>query len=146
MILDQNTSREITTTFRFLVAIDGKTVGAFMECTLPTVEWQVEEVKEGGVNTSIHQLPGQRRRTTITLKNGVGLAEEMMNWYLMAMNEQFERRMVTISLLGPSFEKFMEWHIEKAFPVKWSGPQLKTDTNTIAIQSLELACGEVMIS
>ena len=146
MIQSQNMSTEITTAFRFLVAVDGQTVGAFMECTLPSVEWQVEEVKEGGVNTSVHQLPGPRKRTTITLKNGIGIAQEMMTWYLKAMNEQFHRRKVTITLLGPSYDRFMEWHIENAFPVKWSGPQLKTDTNTVAIQSLELACGEVTIS
>jgi len=145
-MIDQNVGKTITTAFRFLVAIDGQTIGAFTECTLPTVEWQVEEIKEGGVNTSIHQLPGPRKRTTVTLKNGVGFAEEMMDWYLKAMSEKFQRRKVTITLLGPSYETFMEWHIENAFPVKWSGPQLKTDTNTVAIQSLELACGEVTIT
>ena len=37
------------------------------------------------------------------------------------------------------------WNISNAFPIKWTGPQLKTSENSIAIQSLELAGGEITI-
>jgi hypothetical protein len=36
-------------------------------------------------------------------------------------------------------------NIEQAYPVKWTGPTLKTDDNTVAIQTIELACGEITI-
>jgi phage tail-like protein len=135
----------VTASFRFVVAVDGSPTAAFTECTLPTIEWDAEMIKEGGLNTYVHQLPGRRKQTTITLKNGVGIASDLMAWYIATMNEKFRRRRVTITLLNRYHAPIMVWHIENAYPRKWTGPQLQTDDNTIAIQTLELACGEVII-
>jgi phage tail-like protein len=135
----------VTASFRFVVAVDGSPTAAFTECTLPTIEWDAEMIKEGGLNTYVHQLPGRRKQTTITLKNGVGIASDLMAWYIATMNEKFKRRRVTITLLNRYHAPIMVWHIENAYPRKWTGPQLQTDENTIAIQTLELACGEVII-
>jgi phage tail-like protein len=135
-----------TASFRFVVAIDGFPAAAFTECTLPTIEWDSEEVKEGGLNTFVHQLPGRRKQTTITLKNGVGIARDLMGWYIATMNERFKRRRVTITLLNRYHIPVMILHIENAYPRRWTGPQLQSDTNTIAIQTLELGCGEIVIS
>jgi phage tail-like protein len=145
MLLEQQLHTMLTSAYRFVVAIDGEPLGAFTECTLPSIEWEPEEVKEGGVNTYIHLLPGQRRRTTITLKNGVGIASNLLAWYVAAINEKFWRRRVTITLLNSLFEAVLVMHIEDAFPIKWAGPQLRTDDNTVAIQTLELACGEITL-
>jgi len=134
-----------TAAFRFVVAIDGNPLGAFTECTLPTIEWEVEEVKEGGLNTYVHQLPGRRKSTRITLKNGVGIASDLLVWYIKTMDEEFSRRRVTVTLLNSLFIPIMVWHIEDAYPLKWTGPQLKTSDNSIAIQTLELACGEITV-
>ena len=134
-----------TTAFRFVVAISGNPLGAFTECTLPTIEWEVEEVKEGGLNTFVHQLPGRRKATRITLKNGVAIASDLFVWYIKTMNEEFSRRQVTVTLLNSLFIPAMVWNIEDAYPIKWTGPQLKTSDNTIALQTLELACGEITV-
>ncbi|MBK8932716.1 MAG: phage tail protein [Chloroflexi bacterium] len=40
----------------------------------------------------------------------------------------------------------MTWDIEAAYPVKWSGPQLNSGDNTIAIQTLEFACGSISMT
>jgi len=136
----------ITPAFRFVVSVDGEAIGAFTECALPTVEWETEEIKEGGLNTFVHQLPGRRKANKITLKNGVGVAQDLVNWYIQSLTEDFSRRQVTISLMNARRESMMTWDIENAFPTKWTGPSLKADDNTIAIQELELACGEINIT
>lgn len=135
----------ITPGFRFVVNVDGIPVGAFTECTLPTLEWDVEEIKEGGLNTFIHQLPGRRKSAKITLKNGVGVAKILLLWYTQNLSEKFSRRKVTITLLNSLMVPMMILDIAGAYPVKWSGPNLKADENTIAIQTLELACGEITV-
>ena len=141
------TSRPVTIPgYRFVVAIDDAPLGAFTECTLPTIDWEVEEIKEGGLNAYVHQLPGRRKATKITLKNGVGNTDDIMNWYLRTMSEEFSRRRITIKLLNPLLESVMAWHIEGAYPVKWTGPQLRTGDNTVAIQTLELAGSEITVS
>ncbi|MCB8967249.1 MAG: phage tail protein [Ardenticatenaceae bacterium] len=55
-------------TFRFLVSVEGIPQGVFTECTLPSIEWEIEELKEGGLNTYVHQLPGMRRSAKLILK------------------------------------------------------------------------------
>lgn len=143
-MLSELTSKVFTTSaHRFVVLVDNLPIGAFTECSLPTLELEVEEVKEGGLNTYVHQLPGRKRASRLTLKNGVGVAAGLMNWYIECMNEEIERRRVTVILLNNFFAPVMAWHIENCYPIKWTGPQLQSDSNTVAVQTLELACGAI---
>ncbi|MBK6327323.1 MAG: phage tail protein [Chloroflexi bacterium] len=140
--------KEVNPGFRFVVDIAGISHGVFTECTLPSIDWDVEEVKEGGLNTYIHQLPGRRKSARITLKNGVGTSA-LMDWYIDTMNESFTRRKITVKLLDAKNKlssPLMTWDIEAAYPVKWSGPQLNSGDNTIAIQTLEFACGSISMT
>lgn len=131
--------------FRYVVDVDGKRLGAFTECTLPVIEWDVEEVKEGGLNTFIHQLPGRRKSARITLKNGVGKGD-MLDWILETMSGTWKRKAVTVTLMDSKGADVMVWSLQKAYPIKWTGPALKSDTSAIAIQTLDLACGEVTVT
>ena len=131
--------------FRFVVTVDGMPAGAFTDCTLPSLELELEEVKEGGLNTYTHQLPGRRKSARITLKNGVGLLNQLLPWYIKTMNEQFTRRRVTITLFSALIIPVMVWDIQDAYPVKWVGPDLQSGSNSVAIQTLELACGAINV-
>lgn len=145
MILDHRVRALTNPAFRFVVTIDGVPAGAFTECSVPTLEVEVEEIKEGGLNTYVHQLPGRRKAAKVTLKNGVGSVSHLLTWYIKSMNELIERRRVTVTLIDPLFMPVMVWDIEDAYPTRWTGPDLKTDNNTIAIQTLELACGGITV-
>jgi phage tail-like protein len=134
--------------FRFVVEVDKQSLAAFTECTLPAIEWDIEEVKEGGLNNFIHMLPGRRKAVKITFKRGVGKSE-LLNWYLETLSGTFKRKPVTVKLMElkqGSAEAILTWNIADAFPTKWSGPDLKSDSNTVAIQSFELAGGEITVS
>ncbi len=96
------------------------------------------------MNTYIHMLPGRRKSARVTLKNGVGKST-LLEWYLQSMSEKFSRKNVTITLLDEKLKPVMVWDLTDAYPVKWSGPQLKTDQNAVAIQTLDLACGEISV-
>ncbi len=135
-------------TFRFIVTVNGAPYGVFTECELPVIEWETDPVKEGGLNTYTHALLGRRKPATFTLKNGVGTSA-LVTWYMATMNGVFNtpgmglRRMVTISLLNSLKIPVMTWNIEDALPTKWSGPQLKTGENSVAIQTFQFSCGEI---
>jgi phage tail-like protein len=127
--------------FRFIVLVDGSPLGAFTQCTLPEITWEMTTVQEGGLNTYVHQLPGPRQAASITLKNGVAMGPDMLAWYISCMQEVYWRRAVTVTLLNSLHIPVMTWHIEKCIPKKWAGPQMQTGDNTVAVQTLELACG-----
>lgn len=131
--------------FRFVITVDGMPAGAFTDCTLPSLELELEEVKEGGLNTYTHQLPGRRKSARVSLKNGVGLLNQLLPWYIKSMNEQFSRRRVTITLFSALIIPVMVWDVEDAYPIKWVGPDLQSGSNSVAIQTLELACGAINV-
>jgi phage tail-like protein len=145
MPLDDPYHQQANPAFRFVVDVEGERQGAFTECTLPSVEWEVQELKEGGLNTYTHQLPGRRKSARLSLKNGVGKSQ-LLQWYLDAVGTVVSRKPVTVTLLDLTHQPLMVWNIQDAYPIKWTGPQLKSDGNAIAIQTLELVCGEVTVS
>ncbi|MEZ4728407.1 MAG: phage tail protein [Caldilineaceae bacterium] len=129
--------------FRYVVEIPDMVVGAFTECTLPVMEIDTEEVREGGLNTYTHLLPGRRKSARLTLKNGVGKSQ-LMAWYIATMKETFAPKDITITLRDArGKEPICIWNLYSAYPVKWTGPQLQADSTAIAIQTLEFACGLV---
>jgi phage tail-like protein len=135
--------------FRFTLEVANTYAGVFSECTLPNIEWDIEEVKEGGLNTYVHQLPGQQKSSSrIVLKTGVmmGASNTLANWYVDSMKATFARKTVTIKLLDSHGKPLIIWQLQDAFPVKWTAPQLKSDSNALAINSLELACGKIDVT
>jgi phage tail-like protein len=133
--------------FRYLVEIAGVTVGAFTECTLPVMEIDTQELKEGGLNLYTHLLPGPRKAARLTLKNGVGNSG-LMTWCVATLNEKIVRKDIVVLLhsarFAPGFkEPICTWNLHGAYPFKWTGPQLQADSTAIAIQTIEFACGLV---
>lgn len=131
--------------YRFVIEVDGQTIGAFTECTLPAVEWEMLDVQEGGLNSFVHSLAGRRKKTTLSLKNGLGYSAGLMNWYLASMDEKPTPKPVTVKLLNTKQKPVMCWHLNNCRPVKWSAPRLAADANGVAIQTLELACGDITV-
>ena len=141
---DTKIRNQLHAAFRYVVDVEGKPQAAFTECTLPVIDWEIEEVKEGGLNTFIHQLPGRRKANKVTLKNGVGKSD-FVDWFLLTMSEKYVRKPVTITLMDVSHQPIMTWSLEGALPIKWTGPQLKSDSNAVAIQTLDLVCNDVTV-
>jgi len=52
---------------------------------------------------------------------------------------------VTIKLKDSLGNTVLAWHMLGAYPVRWAGPQLRSDSNAIAIQTLDLACGQITV-
>nr|QNO51306.1 hypothetical protein HDBBLJII_00003 [Methanosarcinales archaeon ANME-1 ERB6] len=44
-----------------------------------------------------------------------------------------------IILLDSEGNEKWRWFFERAYPVKWTGPELRADSNTVAVESIELA-------
>lgn len=141
--IDHKVRSTVNPSFRFIVDVGGNKIGVFTKCTLPTVEWKVDDVEEGGLNTHIHHLPSRRKKGTLVLENGVGYGTLLMQWFTDAMKEKVARYNITVTLLNPQGEAAMVWFAENCLPFKWTGPALKSDDKVIAIQKLEFTCGEI---
>jgi phage tail-like protein len=134
--------------FRFVVQIDGISEAVFTECTLPSLEVEVEEHKEGGFNTGTHLLPGRVTKGTVVLKRGLASSSALLAWYTAVMEGQIgsARRQVSVILYDSQGEPVLRWDFGGAYPHKWSGPTLNAGSNEIAIESLELSFESVTVS
>ncbi len=132
---------ELHATFRFVVTIDSLPVGAFTECTLPTLQVETEDVKEGGLSSYSHKLPVRVNAGTFTLRRGVTKSNELLKWYLQVARGQMTSatRTVTVVILDSLGVPVSRWTFNEAYPIKWSGPQLKAGDNTVAIEEIEFA-------
>ncbi len=125
--------------FNFLVEIEGLVVGGFSEVSGLQVETQVQEYPEGGQNEYVHKLPGPARYpSNLVLKRGLTDIQTLWTWHQEVISGSTVRRNGTIYLLDRQGQQAMWWNFKEAFPIKWSGPDLRADSNTVAMESIEL--------
>jgi len=124
--------------FRFLVEIQGLVVGGFSEVSGLQAETEVETVEEGGVNDYVHKLPKKTKYPNLVLRKGITDSDALWKWHQDVVNGKINRKWGFIILLDSEGNEKSRWQFVEAYPVKWSGPDLKADSNAVAIESLEL--------
>jgi phage tail-like protein len=116
----------------------GATIGYFTEVSGLSMEYEVEEYKEGGVNDFVHKLRGRMKFTNLVLKRGITSNEEYVKWFV-ACREKIERRELTVTMFDQTLNPVRTWSFAGAFPVKWSGPDFKASPDGAAIETVEIA-------
>lgn len=131
--------------FRFKVEINGIMTTHASEVSGLQIETETEPYEEGGVNDYVHQLPKRTKYQHIVLKRGITDQDEIWRWYQDVISGQFTRKNVTIILMDITGEKeIWRWNCHDVYPVKWTGPDLKADSNTVAFETVELAHNGIM--
>jgi phage tail-like protein len=126
--------------YNFAVEIEGLVAGGFSDVTGLQVELEVQDYREGGVNGFIHKRAGPAKYTAnLVLKRGMTDAKALWNWYWDVVQGKVERKNVSVLLLDEAGEEKMRWNFAQAYPVKWTGPDLRATGNEVAVESIELA-------
>ena len=125
--------------FRFRVEIEGITSAGASEVTGLQIETETEPFEEGGVNDFVYQLPKRTKYQHITLKRGITDKDDMWNWYQEVIIGSFKRKNCAIILMDLIGNDAWRWDFYEAYPVKWTGPELRADSNTVAFETIELA-------
>jgi phage tail-like protein len=125
--------------FRFLVEKDGLVIGGFSEVSGLSSETRVLVIKEGGVNDHVHKFPEATEYPNLILKRGLTDCKKLWTWYRQVANGQIDRATVSVILLDANGDEACRWAFWGAYPIKWIGPELKADSNAIAIEALEIA-------
>jgi phage tail-like protein len=132
---------EVHAAFRFAVQIDGITGAVFTECTLPTLEVEVHQQMEGGLNNAVHQLPGRVKAGKITLKRGIATSSDLFKWYVEVAKQpsSSSQRTISVVMFDSVSQEVLRWSFQGAFPSRWTGPAFGSDKSQAAIETLELA-------
>jgi phage tail-like protein len=126
--------------FHFRVDWGGTRIG-FSEVTGLTVENEVIEYREGSSpEYNKIKMPGLHKFGNITLKRGIFASDnEYFDWLNTVKLNTIERRDLTISLLNENHEPVVSYKVKQGWPVKIQVPDMKSDANEVAIESIELA-------
>ena len=124
--------------FNFLVEVEGLVLGGFMECSGLQVETEIQEYAEGGLNDYTHHFRGRTKYSPLTLKRGLTLNDQLWRWHQSVLQGSFERKNGTIYLLDETHTAVVWWNFLKAFPSKWTGPDMRASSGDAAVESLEL--------
>ena len=125
--------------FRFHVEFDGLIVGGFTEVTGLVLETTAETYREGGLNEYEHKLAGPTRYpSNLILKHGLTDIDTLWQWHQEIVQGKITRKNGSIYILGPDILPVMWWDVKEAYPIRWTGPELKAESNAVAFESLEL--------
>lgn len=125
--------------FNFLVEIEGILAGGFSECSGLQVETEFTDYREGGRNEYVHRFAGPTKYPPLILKHGLTQIDGLWAWHQEVVEQKITRHNGTIYLLDKKRIPVMWWDFKEAFPVKWTGPDLRAESGSVAIESVELS-------
>ena len=66
-------------------------------------------------------------------------ADSIWQWEQQMLRGEVKRHNVSIILMNSAGQDKWRWEFQDAFPVRWSGPDLRAGSAEVAIETLELA-------
>jgi len=135
--------------FRFEVDLGTELKGvAFQEVSGMDVENQIIEYRNSNSPLfSTEKMPGIVKYGNITMKRGVFVNDNSFwDWHAEIKMNTIKRRTVLIKLLDESGKVTMQWTLNNAWPTKITSTDLKSDGNEVAIDTLEIAHEQLIIS
>jgi phage tail-like protein len=105
-----------------------------------SVEYDMEEYKEGGENRFTHKLPVRTKFADMMLKRGMLTDSEVIKWFLNAFRDrEFVPADVNIILMNEKSEPLRTWKVTHAIPKKWLVSDFNANENSVVIETLELS-------
>jgi phage tail-like protein len=105
-----------------------------------SVEYDMEEYKEGGENRFTHKLPVRTKYADMVLKRGMVTDSEVINWFLRALRDrEFEPANVNVILMNEKSEPLRTWKVAHTIPKKWTISDLNANENAVVIETMELS-------
>ena len=128
--------------FHFQLDLGGVVAGYFTEISGLGSENEVIEhkvVNDKGLEV-VMKIPGRLKWEDITLKRGITSTMDAWDWRKEVEDGDVDRarRDGSIVMYDQQLNEVARWNFERAWPVKISGPQPKSDSNEIGIEEMVL--------
>jgi phage tail-like protein len=105
-----------------------------------SVEYDMEEYKEGGENRFTHKLPVRTKYADLLLKRGMLTESQVIAWFLDAFRDRkFVPADINVILMNEKSEPLRAWKVAHAIPKKWLVSDLNANENAVVIETLELS-------
>lgn len=129
--------------FHFALDLGGTIAGYFTECSGIGSEHEVIEhkvINEKGQEV-VMKIAGRLKWENIVLKRGITSSMDIWDWRKTVEDGDLEgaRRNGSIIMFDQKLNPVAQWDFERAWPIKVSGPQPKSDSNEIGLEEVTLA-------
>ena len=122
-----------------LAAVMDAALGGFSECEGLGMTLDVEEIEEGGRNSTTLKFPKRVKWSNITLKKGVGASTGLWDWHYGFAEGKGKRRDGLIILMNDLHLPNNIWYFRRGLPVRYNGPSMSATNSAIAVESIEIA-------
>jgi phage tail-like protein len=135
---------------KFYFTVTGLSGGpaSFQEVTGLESETRPIEYRKGNspVFTPI-KMPGLGKVGNVTLRKGIFTNDSALwGWFNQIAMNTAVRSTIVVNLLDETGAPTMTWTLNNAFPTKITGPDLNSEGNEVAIETLEIAYETLVIS
>ena len=129
--------------FHYAIEVQGVITGYFTECSGIGSEHEVIEhkiVDEKG-HEHTQKIPGRIKWDNITLKRGITDNMDIWEWRDQVVQGKVDeaRHNGSVIMFDQALNEVARWNFENAWPVKVSGPQVKSDSNEFGVEELVIA-------
>ena len=126
--------------FHYAIEVQGVVTGYFTECSGIGSEHELIEHKviDAKGREEVHKIPGRLKWQDITLKRGITNNMDIWDWREEVVQGHVDdaRRNGSVVMFNQSLEEVARWNFERAWPLKVSGPSMKSDSNEFGIEEL----------
>jgi phage tail-like protein len=121
---------------------------SFQEVSGMDVENQIIEYrKSNNPLFSTEKMPGIVKYGNVTMKRGVFVNDNTFrNWHSQIAMNTIKRSTVNIRLLDEGGNTTMQWQLNNAWPTKITSTDLKSEGNEVAVESLEIAYEQLIVT
>lgn len=121
---------------------------AFQEVSGMDKEVQVIEYRHSNSALfSTIKMPGIAKYGNVTMKRGVFVNDNnFWKWMDEVKMNTVTRRTILIKLLDEGGNVTMQWQLNNAWPTKITGSDLKSDGNEVAVDTIEIAHEQLVIT
>ncbi|RYU91644.1 phage tail protein [Mucilaginibacter terrigena] len=121
---------------------------AFQEVSGMDVEHQIIEYRNSNSPLfSTEKMPGIVKYGNVTMKRGVFVNDNTFwNWRTQISMNTVARQTVVIKLLDENGSITMQWQLLNAWPTKITSTDLKSDGNEVAVDTIEIAHEQLIIT
>ncbi|MBC7861773.1 MAG: phage tail protein [Bacteroidia bacterium] len=120
---------------------------SFQEVSGMETETQIIEYHKNTTSPSEIKSTGITKYGNVTMKRGVFVNNNTFwNWHNQISMNIIQRKTIFIKLLDESGAVTMQWTLNNAWPTKITSTDLKSDGNEVAVDTLEIAYEQLVIS
>ncbi len=129
--------------FHFALEVQGVVTGYFTEVSGIGSENEVIEhkvVNDKGVEVVL-KIPGRLKWENIVLKRGITSNMDIWDWRKQVEDGDVQgaRQNGSVVMYDQTLTEVARWNFENAWPLKVTGPSVKSDSNEVGVEELTVA-------